>query len=49
MQAVPRRIGVDTRQFPDPCFVLEQTGDRGAEFATNAAHEDSLSTHHHER
>ncbi len=49
LQAVPRRIGVDTRQFTDPRFVFEQTGDRGAELPTHATHEDSFSTHHHER
>ena len=49
MQAAPRRIGVDSRQLTDPRFVLEQSGDRGAELPAHAAHEHPFPTHHHER
>ncbi len=45
MKAMPRRIGIDTRQFPDPRFSLEKASDGGAEFSTDTADKYSFPTH----
>jgi hypothetical protein len=49
MQAVPRRIGVDTRQFTHPRFGLEEAGNGGPEFSAHATDENPFPTHHDER
>ena len=49
MEAMSRRIGIDSGQFTHPVLGFQQAGDRGTELSAHATVEHPFPTHHHER